>query len=138
MSGCANCGNPKTRGDLPEFCTPCRDALQAQRLEKRRREEDTANHCACSVQDRLSAGGLSAQDVGDTCGICGRYVSLAAQMRWLNALHDRLQALHAHNARVAQALMNGNSAERSHAGLFMVSPLAWAIKKTWNGKPKRR
>jgi Uncharacterised protein family UPF0547 len=28
-------------------------------------------------------------------------------------------------------------AERSHAGLFLVSPMAWAIKKTWNGKPKR-
>lgn len=28
-------------------------------------------------------------------------------------------------------------AERTHAGLFLVSPLAWAIKKTWNGTPKR-
>jgi len=30
------------------------------------------------------------------------------------------------------------SEERSHAGLFAVSPFAWAIKKTWNGSPRRR
>jgi hypothetical protein len=28
--------------------------------------------------------------------------------------------------------------ERSHAALFAVSPLAWAVKKTWNGSPRRR
>jgi hypothetical protein len=30
------------------------------------------------------------------------------------------------------------TSKRSHAGLFLVSPMAWAIKKTWNGTEKRR
>ncbi len=30
------------------------------------------------------------------------------------------------------------SERRSHAALFAVSPMAWAIKKTWNGSPRRR
>jgi hypothetical protein len=28
------------------------------------------------------------------------------------------------------------NARRSHKGLFLVSPLAWAIRKTWDGKPR--
>jgi hypothetical protein len=30
------------------------------------------------------------------------------------------------------------SQQRTHGALFAVSPMAWAIKKTWNGSPRRR
>lgn len=124
MSGCANCGNPKTPGDLSEFCQPCRDALLARAHEGARLEQDTANHCACSIQERLS---LPLHDqFAKPCRICGKYVPLAATVREGNA--------RAFQATVACA----RSEERSHAGLFMVSPLAWGIKKTWEGKPKHR
>jgi hypothetical protein len=30
------------------------------------------------------------------------------------------------------------SEQKGHAALFAVSPMAWAIKKAWNGSPRRR
>ncbi len=50
---------------------------------------------------------------------------------WVAELEAR-----AHANPIVSAMMTPPPRTR-HRGLFLVSPLAWAIKKTWNGTEKR-